>query len=735
MNKTLTSFCIDAFDKSISSPIGRAIAFYYESLPFVPNKDINIFLLKQRLIDLNFYDSPESFITDLKHVVGLATRFFGTESDISIALLSFQYSIQKNLQPVIELKQNSSINSSSSLEVEGYNQKNFEKDSKWMKSKNKLLENLNDFLDKMPNDIESFKKFTEPLPDLPFVDNEEHSTYPEPDIKIDIQDLKSRIERIDQDKSLYELMDIIEHYQPELVSTVGIIRLDLKQLHRHTLFLIDEFVKKCKLRPLPAPIATSNEKIQRSQSLPLKKSNSSSTIILQNPLHNKSLQQQQELQQQVQSQQQQIQNQIQAQLQNPIQTQTQLQNSLQNQLQNSLQTQLSSQLQNQLSSQLQNQLQNSLQNQLPSQLQSQLQNQSFVQNQFQGQFPNNAPNYFTKNGINRKTALQSLNQQHQLQLQLKNINSYNIKSSRNNVSFSHSSSLTSPTTPTKSVSPSSLDLQDSNSSAPQSSLLNMAPSQSCLVPQKPSPSSQMMSNITVQPSSMSTLSAPSPSPPQQQQKQKRSYKPKQTKQTKQYKSQKNQNTNDNSNAQSGNIQLQLQMQMQLQQQNQQTINSESQQFSPFLQEAISIARMNNLIMLPDNGMIQSVSPQFPSSAPVSAPPTPAIPSDSGFSTTTVASTHMESDHQIPPAPPVLPPTSNIASQSVIVSPSSTSNLVTPASMPATQNPSTAAVLSNNTTNISPPNDVQNKEYELQVENKDQNPHLSDQISQDGSNPI
>lgn len=542
MNCTLASFCLDAFEKALSSPIGNAIKFYYESLTFIPPDDINILLLNDRLMDRTYYDSPESFIVDLQNYINRACCFFGTQSDISIALLSFQYSVQNFLQPILELREN--------ILKQGISKN----DSKWEISKNTLLENLNNFIDKMPNDIESFKKFTDPIQYLPYVDNEEHEKYPNPEINIDVLDLKSRIERIDQDINLYELVGIIEKYQPELSGTIGNIKFDLNKLHPHTLFKINEYVKKCKLRP--PPVSSGFERIQRSQSVPIKKSSSSSTIILQNPLHNKSFQQQQELQQQVQNQQQQIQNQIQAQ----------------------------------------------------------------VQPTFQNQFTSNN-GFFTTNEIARNASLQNINQQQQLQMQLKNINSYNVKNNRNNVSFSHVSPVSNQN---------SIDLKDqlkSISPSSSSSLIGLGSPQSCLISSNPVNSSQMMSNITVQPSTMPNLS---PQPIQSQQK------PKQKRQPKQYKTQnskKNQFANEISANSQNNLQLQLQMQM-MQQQSHQNLNSDSHQFPPYLKEALSIARMNMMLNdLKINNSETQQQQQTLSSASFSAPQTPASIQNSSFIST------------------------------------------------------------------------------------------------------
>lgn len=485
MNQTLASFCLDAIDKAFSSPIGNAIKFNYESLPFIPSDDINIFLLSDRLIDRNYYDSPESFIIDLQNIIGQACRFFGEQSDLSIALLSFQYSVKKNLQPVLELRSNNSEHGFS------------EKDLKFKKSRNTLLDKLTNYLDKIPNDISSYKIFTETIQKPPYVDNEDYEKYPNPDINIDFLELKSKIERIDQDRDVSELMDIIEHYQPELSNIVGNVKFDLKLCHPHTLYLINEHVKKCKLRPLPS-FNSGYDRIQRSQSVPVKKSSSSSMIILPNPLHNKSYEQQQELQQQVQDQQQQIQNQT---------------------------------------------------------------NKSIENN-------------------NDNDTFQPLNQQQTLQMQLKNINSFNYKnSSRSNISISPSSS-------SSYISPSS---------------------------------SQMMSNITVQPSTL-----PQPSQSSQLNQSPQRQKPK--RQTKQYK---NQFSNDISNNSQNNIQL-LQMQMlQQQQQIQQNLGSDPNQFPPYLKEALSIARMNNFMMMND---LKKGSSDNQQQTVNSAPQTPSSTQNSFIST-------------------------------------------------------------------------------------------------------
>lgn len=296
MNQTLTQFVLDAFDRAMRSPIGCVIANQYQSITPPLPADIDIFLLRQKLIERSQYQNPESFLENLNVVISNSCRFFGPESDISVALLSIQHSIILSLHPIIGISQHNSV--------------------KWEQSKQTLFTNLIDFSRQLPNDLYSYKAFTEEIQRTPYIDTENHVKYPQPNINLNLFELKSKIERIQDDLKTYELSGIIEHYQPELAGSVGNLRFDLKLCNPHTLYLINEFVNKCKFDPPIWP--SSSVLLHRSNSTPLKNNTGSSTIVLANPLHNKSPQEQLELQHQ---QQMLFQNQLQS---TPIQQQGQI---------------------------------------------------------------------------------------------------------------------------------------------------------------------------------------------------------------------------------------------------------------------------------------------------------------------------------------------------------------------------------------------------------------------------
>ncbi|OHT06495.1 hypothetical protein TRFO_25445 [Tritrichomonas foetus] len=253
MDLTQTTFCLNAFDEALSSPIGKVISSYYQMLPTVPSDQMNILSIQNKLIN-HFYSTPRSFLSDFENTVFNACRFFGLESDISIAILSFQHSIHQKLNPILNISEET-----------------------WKNSVNSLFDQLKKSINIVPNDVESYKILSKPIERKPIVDTEDHPTFPNPQLKIDLLELKSNIERFMDDSDNYEMMDIIEHYQPELSNIVGNVKFDLKLLHPHTLFLISEFVKTRKLKS-----ENDADKLQRSNSTPIK-SQYSSTIILPNP--------------------------------------------------------------------------------------------------------------------------------------------------------------------------------------------------------------------------------------------------------------------------------------------------------------------------------------------------------------------------------------------------------------------------------------------------------------------
>ena len=269
MDQTETSFCLNAFEKSLSSPVGAVISQYFQSLS-QPSDDINLMRIHEKLIN-GGYQSVESFMNDLKNVTVQACRFFGYDSDISIGILSFQHSVIDQISPILKSKKYSQ-------------EKNNEN---WTNSVSNLLNRLNQAKEQVPNNVEEFSKFIVPIERKEYVENENYHLFPSPQIKqrtenLNLIELKAKIERFIDDSDNYELLDIVEHYQPELSNIVGNIRFDLKDLNPHTLHLIDEFVKTRTLNPestQPAATATRT---------------SSSTIILPNPLHRRNQQLKQE---------------------------------------------------------------------------------------------------------------------------------------------------------------------------------------------------------------------------------------------------------------------------------------------------------------------------------------------------------------------------------------------------------------------------------------------------------
>ncbi|KAH0789138.1 hypothetical protein GPJ56_006936 [Histomonas meleagridis] len=221
MNNLLCSACIEHFNQALRSPIGQALTSYFNSLENQPPDEINIFIVKLKL-DENKYKTPEEWLNELHCVVQRAINFFGTDSEITLALLSIQKSIIKSVKPYLQPTETT-----------------------WHESLLTFKDIFSQYISICPNDIQSFNDFTALIPPPhPVPLKAPAAPVKQQSSSIDIYELKDLIQRQITDKDLEYLGSIVSRYEHEFSKAKGLVDCDLKKLRSITQKLLYEYASK-----------------------------------------------------------------------------------------------------------------------------------------------------------------------------------------------------------------------------------------------------------------------------------------------------------------------------------------------------------------------------------------------------------------------------------------------------------------------------------------------------------
>ena len=262
MNNLLCSLCIEYFNQALRSPLGKALASYFSSIENPLPDEINIFIIKSKL-DENKYKTPEEWLGELQHVVQRSILFFGADSEITLALLSIQRTINKSAKPLLKA---TIINKHS---------------TEWHESILRFRDILSDYISNCPNDITSFNSFTaSSLPPQVIPPRALSTPTKQSSNSIDIYELKDLIQRQISDKDLEHLGNIVSRYEPDFSKVKGLVDCDLKKLSTFTQNLLYEYASKhaapkrvpsslpprIKSTPLPQSLVA-NYALQKSQNI------------------------------------------------------------------------------------------------------------------------------------------------------------------------------------------------------------------------------------------------------------------------------------------------------------------------------------------------------------------------------------------------------------------------------------------------------------------------------------
>lgn len=231
MDTPLCSLCVVYFQRALNSPVGEAVSSFIRLFDPPLNDEYNILSIFEKLRK-NLYSKPEEWLSDLDKNVEQSLRFFGVDSEISIAIQSIQHNLHESTKHLLK----------------GNNEN-------WLNSRQKFLSSLDTFLSSLPNNEVSFRDFVEQS--SPAVIPNQKPFIPSPltlqNEKIDFNELKALYQNLPTDEDYQYLSDVISRYEPEYAKASGIVPCDLRNLNQLTLHLMMAYAKKHAL-PLPRPL-------------------------------------------------------------------------------------------------------------------------------------------------------------------------------------------------------------------------------------------------------------------------------------------------------------------------------------------------------------------------------------------------------------------------------------------------------------------------------------------------
>lgn len=262
MESSLCLQCLQIFNQNLRSPLGKSIMSYFVSRSF-PD-EIN-FLNIKTMLENNNYQSPSDWLDSMNEFCQKIISFYGADSEITLAVLTFEQNVQKMAQPLM----------GGSM-------------SEWKSNVSDFLLKLDKFVERAPNDLDEYMKFTEEKEPLDEekeqltddklketnVNVDENKNMNEKEKKaVDINELKEMIQRIDNDKDMQNIAKIVSHYESEFRKVSGMIDCDLRKLNENTQKMLYDYVSK----RVP-PIKITSDTIPRMKSTPLPQSLLTETI-------------------------------------------------------------------------------------------------------------------------------------------------------------------------------------------------------------------------------------------------------------------------------------------------------------------------------------------------------------------------------------------------------------------------------------------------------------------------
>lgn len=227
MNVLARATCIEALEKAFSTPLGSI--FIAKLKPYaVDCKEVKDILEIKSKIIADEFSSFDEFIQYTKDVTSNFIQQFGANEEISIVAESILQDILENIEPYLQVT-----------------------DSNWNEATENYIKLLKICIENVPNDKASFST-------PPSMSSESYSGPGNMQLFERISEVNSdalidKIQRIKNDMDIEYISDLLMNFEPQITHNAGFININLSQVNQYMLSLIDNYVKKCELRPPPPP--------------------------------------------------------------------------------------------------------------------------------------------------------------------------------------------------------------------------------------------------------------------------------------------------------------------------------------------------------------------------------------------------------------------------------------------------------------------------------------------------
>lgn len=236
MDQISQTKCAYIYDEVITTPLGREVIRFFMSDFDINNNDNDqnsdqktdengpSFILQIRdKLDENKYSTPQNFLEDIELKFLLKARDYGSDSDIHLSLLTLLQLIKEKFQKCFPSKD----------------------DKPSVQEFNLFLDDFNELEKHIPNDIKSFIKFYNAVPQAD--DASKRSLRPSKfqivDQKTDVEELYKKIMDLKTDKDFEKVVDIIVSHEPSYSHTDNVVEIDLYKCQPYTLRLIKNYVE------------------------------------------------------------------------------------------------------------------------------------------------------------------------------------------------------------------------------------------------------------------------------------------------------------------------------------------------------------------------------------------------------------------------------------------------------------------------------------------------------------
>ena len=212
MDPIILSKCSNLYEKIMSSPLGQGITNHYYMFNGVP-----FFQQIRNKLEDNSYSSPSEWIEDVRTSFNMEARNLGTESEVSLLILTLLQMINEEAEPLLPKEPKNTNN-----ELQ------------------EIIKSLKDLAQDLPNNITEFKAMLNMKEGaIPAIKKQKE---PEEVEKFDPNDISQEISQLKSDDDLQNIADILTKYETNYTHQKGVIEIDLSLCSPTTLKLIHNYI-------------------------------------------------------------------------------------------------------------------------------------------------------------------------------------------------------------------------------------------------------------------------------------------------------------------------------------------------------------------------------------------------------------------------------------------------------------------------------------------------------------